>query len=191
MATQEFAGKQNITWKFSSSYNPRGNAKVERMIGSLKKGAKKLILTTGKEWDECLTDVVTGYRRRPAKDGKSPFEILFGVKPRVDYEPERVLTSAKDEQLVRTFENALVQVARITRVVPIPRKEEAIFSVGEKVLLRRGGKPKGPKIWARMWLGPYTIKEESHPVITWKVKVAKEREILCTSEGFESLLRGT
>ncbi len=43
------------------------------------------------------------------------------------------------------------------------RNVEAIFSVGEKVLMRREEQPKGPKIWARMWLGPYTIKAESHP----------------------------
>lgn len=33
LATKEFAEKEKIEWKFTSPYNPRGNAKAERMVG--------------------------------------------------------------------------------------------------------------------------------------------------------------
>ena len=60
---KEFAKNNNIKWKFTSAYNPRGNAKVERMVGTLKRAMNKIVLSSNKQREECIDDVLGGYRR--------------------------------------------------------------------------------------------------------------------------------
>ena len=38
-----------------------------------------LVASKDRDWDDCLGGILGGYRRRPGTDGKSPFEILFGI----------------------------------------------------------------------------------------------------------------
>ena len=41
-----------------------------------------LVSNKDRDRDECLAEILGGYRRRPGADGKSPFEVLFGIRPR-------------------------------------------------------------------------------------------------------------
>ena len=67
-------------------------------------------------WDFCLDQVFYGYRRRSSADGKSPFEVLYGVKSRFSEEKEAsILPSTKE---AREFELAIALAARAERVVP-------------------------------------------------------------------------
>lgn len=68
------AKKTGIKWNYVSTYNPRGSAKVERMVGTLKRALKKVVHATDVEWDICLVRILSGYRRRPGSDGMS-----FGI----------------------------------------------------------------------------------------------------------------
>ena len=52
------------------------------MIGTVKRAMQRKVRTEDIEWDACIDSVLYGYRRRLGKDGKSPFEILYGVQPR-------------------------------------------------------------------------------------------------------------
>ena len=53
------------------------------MVGMLNRAVQKaLVSNKDRDWDVCLGEILGGYRRRPGTDGKSPFEILFGIKPR-------------------------------------------------------------------------------------------------------------
>ncbi len=51
-------------------------------------------------------------------DGKSPFEILFGTRPRFSFEPPHYGSIASNSELIREFEVALVKSLRASRVVP-------------------------------------------------------------------------
>ena len=42
----DYAKKSGIEWKYVTAYNPRGNAKVERMVGTLKRAIRKIALAT-------------------------------------------------------------------------------------------------------------------------------------------------
>ena len=82
-AIKDYASGASIDWKIISAYNPRGNAKIEKMVRRLKR-AVLIVLVSKKDrdWDNWLGEILRGYRRRPGTVGKSPFEILFGIRPR-------------------------------------------------------------------------------------------------------------
>lgn len=42
-AIRAYVTKMNIKWKYVSTYNPRGNSKLERMIGTLNTALKKVM----------------------------------------------------------------------------------------------------------------------------------------------------
>ena len=87
-AIRDYASGASIDWKIISAYNPRGNAKVEGMVGTLKRAVLKVLVSCkDRDWDECVGEILGGYRRRPGTDGKSPFEILLGIRPRFAVEP--------------------------------------------------------------------------------------------------------
>ena len=49
IAVQTYARESAIVWVTISAYNPRGNAKVERMIGTMKRAIKKIIIMTNEK----------------------------------------------------------------------------------------------------------------------------------------------
>ena len=162
---KDYAKKGNVDWKYVSAYNPRGNAKVERMVGTLKRSISKIALATNLEWDLCIDLFLGGYRRRPGHDGKSPFEVMFGVKPRFAGEVTIMERLASNRSMVRSYEVASVKAARAARIVPASSPSEPAFQIGDMVLMRRG-KVSGPKLLRKMWSGPFVIKSVSHPTYT-------------------------
>ena len=102
-----------------SAYNPRGNAKVERMVGTLKRAVQKaLVSNKDRDWDQCLREILGGYRRLPGTDGKSPFEVLFGIRPRFAVESPELEPIAFDANFAREFEVAIAKSLRASRIVP-------------------------------------------------------------------------
>ena len=160
---RDYAKGVGIEWKFVSTYNPRGNAKVERVVGTLKRSLKKMVMSTKKDWDECLNDVLQGYRRRPYPDGASPFEMVFGIKSRGSHEPPRVEEVGENVSLMREFELAAVKALRATRLIPVSSPSEPTFKVGDLVLVRRGKNTGGPKLLKHDWSGPFRVRKEDHP----------------------------
>ena len=147
-AVRDYVSTASIDWNIISAYNPRGNAKAERMLGTLKRAVQKAVISgKDREWDEQLGEILGGYRRRPGTDGKSPFEILFGLGPRFALEPSQFDLVAFNIDLAREFEIFIMRSARASRIVPsAPEKWTRKFEVGEKVLVRRGRKEAGSKI---------------------------------------------
>ena len=70
-------------WKTVLAYAPMWNGRAERMVGTLKKAVLKTTLSSHMEWDVALSQVVARYRRRRLADGSSPFELMYGVSPRL------------------------------------------------------------------------------------------------------------
>ena len=164
-AVRDYASGASIDWEIVSAYNPRGNAKVERMVGTLKREVQKVLVSNkDRVWDESLGEILGGYRRRPGTDGKSPFEILFGIRPRFAVESPDLEPIEFSTNFSREFEVAIAKSLRASRIVPtVPENWTNKFEVGEKVLERRGRKEAGSKIESTNWIGQFIIKEENRP----------------------------
>ena len=113
-----------------------------------------------------MIQILAVYRRRQGTDGAYPYEILFRIKPRFNYELPSVLVLAEDQNLSREFELALTRSVRASRVVQPQTHVALTFKVGERVLMRRGKLITGPKLLAHMRSGPFLIRTEEYPRYT-------------------------
>ena len=74
------------------------------MVGTLNRAVQKVIISNKhREWDRHLIEILGGYRRRPETDGKSPSEILFGIRPRFAVELPQLDLFAFNSDLAREF----------------------------------------------------------------------------------------
>ena len=117
-AVRDYASA-SIDWKLISAYNPRGSAKIERMVGTLKRAIQKVVVSNNdRNWEDCLGEILGGYRRRPGLDLKSPFEILFGIRPRFAVEPPQLDLDAFITDLAREYKVAIAKSAIVSLIVP-------------------------------------------------------------------------
>ena len=100
---------------------------------------------------------------RPGPDGVSPFEAMFGVRPRSSHEPPEVEYVASNTALFREFEVAAMKATRASRIVAKASPPEANFKVEDMVLMRRGKNTKGAKLLRQDWSGPFMLKKVNHP----------------------------
>ena len=67
----------------TSVYHPQTDGLVERFNQTLKRMVKKVMEVDGKNWDQLLPHVLFAIRKVPqASTGFSPFELLYGRRPR-------------------------------------------------------------------------------------------------------------
>ena len=129
---------------------------AEPMVGTIKRALQKMCRVNMSDWDLWLEKVLYGYRRRSSTEGKSPFEVLYGVQSRFSEENETSnLPSTKE---AREFELAIALSEHAERAVRRMVKGEQKLKTGDWVLLRKRKQPKGFKFEARMWLGPYKVR---------------------------------
>ena len=101
-AVRDCAAGALIHWEIIAVYNPRGNAKLERMVGTLKRAKHKVMASNSdRNWDDGPGEILEEYRRRPGTDGKSSFQILFGIRPRFGVEPSQLDLVAFNTDLAR------------------------------------------------------------------------------------------
>ena len=68
----------------SAAYNPQTNGKVERMNGTLCNQLAKMAYDCEDDWSKYVDQVVFAYRIRPNEvTGKSPYELLYGIPPKL------------------------------------------------------------------------------------------------------------
>lgn len=65
-----------IKWKTVLACAPMSNGRAERMVEAMKRGMKKLILSSSSDWQEVLPGVLHGYRCRHLAESLSPYELL-------------------------------------------------------------------------------------------------------------------
>ena len=87
-SVSSFMARHGITWRTVLAYAPMSNGRSETMVGTLKAAVRKTVLETGMEWDKAPTQVLYGYRRRAMKNGESPFELMYGVPPKMNTRAE-------------------------------------------------------------------------------------------------------
>lgn len=66
-------------FKVTAAYSPQSNVRAERMIQTLKGAVKRMLVDTQADWGELLPLIVNSISARQAKDGYSPYELMFGV----------------------------------------------------------------------------------------------------------------
>ena len=70
-AIRNYAATVSIYWKIISACNPRGNVKVERRVGTLKRAIQIVMVSNqDREWDGSFGEILGGYRKRSDTDRK-------------------------------------------------------------------------------------------------------------------------
>jgi transposase InsO family protein len=159
----------------TSGYHPRTNGKSERYNGILEAALFKLN-TTGdpSRWEDYLPAALYSTRVHASDSSKfSPFELTYGVKPRLPSDPAAIVASnalAPGEPELR----ARIAALNATRLTALKNtagkadKNKAAFDasarfergleplqVGQSVKLRNESHTKG----AARWFGPFEIKK--------------------------------
>lgn len=81
---KKLCDKLKIEKKFSSPYRPQTNGLVERTNRTLIAIISKFIFERKLDWDKCMMDIQFQYNIRPQETlGFSPFELLYGRKPKL------------------------------------------------------------------------------------------------------------
>ncbi len=166
--------KFEIKHKLSSPYHPQTNGLVERFNRTLCESLAK-VSENEDEWDKHINSVLFAYRTvKHNTTKKTPFYMVYGreaILPIEDFEPGE---DFKEQAIIsRTYDLINLTEGRSKALENIEKsqdqqkrrhdgrvKEETIFEIGDKVLLKDAAKEKqysgklSPK-----WKGPYYIHE--------------------------------
>ena len=111
-----------------------------------------------------ILEKYSGIPKTTLFDVKSPFEVLFEIRPRFAIDPPQLEFVALNTNLATEFEVAISNSARVSRVVPRTAQEwTKKVEVGHKVIFQRCRKERGSKIESTKWFIPSIFKEENHP----------------------------
>lgn len=78
--------ENSFKWKTVLACAPMSNGRAEGMVQTVKTGIAKMVFNQPTQWVLALDRVLFGYRRRNLAFGFSPFELLYGVVPRMSLE---------------------------------------------------------------------------------------------------------
>lgn len=70
-------------WRTVLAYVLVSNGRAKGMLKTIKHSIGRLVIDNKTEWDDALTNAVSGYSRRPMRCGLSQFELLYGVKSKL------------------------------------------------------------------------------------------------------------
>ena len=170
----KFMSEHGTAWKTVLAYAPMCNGRAERMIGTLKRAVRKVIIGLGQqssEWEPALSRVVHGDRRRPLHGGCSPFQLLYGVLPKMTPSDRAPLFPAADLSH-KEMELMYTKALRTNRVKgqsepAAPIKGKIIrFNVSDEVLVAIGRSigdlAQWPPFTSRLY-GPRRIARARHP----------------------------
>ena len=103
------------------------------MVGRFKRAIQKDVVSNNdRNWDNFLEEILGGYRRRAGTDGKSHFEILFGIRASFAVEPPQLDLVAFNIDLTREFEIAISKSAGVSRIVLLWQKTGQTNSKSDK-----------------------------------------------------------
>ena len=139
------------------------------MVGTIKRSLGKNDYRNRKKWDLEVPFVVYGYRRRQMADGFSPFELMYGVPPRMqENNAARPLLNCTTD-IHREMGLIATASARASRLLRQnqdrkPSGKERRYAVGDTVLLAKGKSRTAPtRVFSTKYQGPFRVTEISHP----------------------------
>lgn len=175
--TKEVCNLLGIQQLFSSSYHPETNGLVEDENKIVKQVIEKYVDLTQTDWDIWLQPLMFSLRTSIQDSvGMSPFEVMFGIKPRFPGEIDVPTKThfAKDlkekmkqiDDLVK--ENLMTSQSKRKERIDEKNREKLIsYKVGDEVWILEERKPeKGTTKKLRpKWRGPYTVMEVLSPQV--------------------------
>ena len=150
----------------TTPYNPQGDARAERQIGSVKGRIKRALEETDAEWDEVLPWAVLALNSTPsAATGVAPFVVMHGHWARLQLAP--TASGNRGPQPGETLAQAAVREAlgavrgamrKVKEMQGKPRRQDKgarrVFRPGDAVLLwNPAHRPRG------RWEGPWVVAE--------------------------------
>ena len=155
-------------WKTVAEYAPMSNGRVERMVGSIKRAIAKTIFNGHVNWVESIPDILFGYRRRRLAGHPSPFQLMYGVPPRMTPRDPTPLLQEPLDPRSRALETFAIKSERASRdLVHRPSSpDKKQYRVGDRVLVAKGralGALKMPAFECK-WAGPCTVISARHPL---------------------------
>lgn len=170
---QSFMRQCGTSWRTVLAYAPMSNGRAERMIRTLKHGIRRVLANGSIDRDEAVHKVVFGYCRRPLREAPSPFQLLYGVKPRIlSTDVSRRFHAARGSGL--TFWEVEILVGCSERASRASTQNQAKspkrvhverFKVGDLVLVAHGlvfSSTKWPAVRPKLY-GPCTVERAQHP----------------------------
>ena len=163
----------------TSVYHPQTDGLVERFNKTIKQMLKKCIAEDGKNWDQLLPHVLFAIREVPqASTGFSPFELLYGRRPRGILDLAKEAWESHPSPHRTTIEHVELFRDRMAKVWPIVRDHLTraqqtqarsynkgarvrTFQPGDKVLVLV---PTSECKFLAKWQGPYEVVEAVGPV---------------------------
>jgi len=159
----------NVSHLLSTSHHPESNGLVERFNRTLKEGLRKYASNHKEDWDLYIHTYLKSYRDSPhSVTGISPYELLFGMKPKTPglVRNEEILTQEDwltNLKLVET--HARQEIERHAKKNKRLRdqntyKKWKVFQPGDWVKVKNFRFRKGAKKLNSNWEGPLEVVEQ-------------------------------
>ena len=169
---ENFMEQNNIKVKTVLVYAPMSNLRAERMVGTIKRGIRKMVHSRPHDWDLVISKVSYVYRRQNLAYGFSPYyELMYGIVPRMPLEYSPVADvedpTAKNRK-VETLALAIYRAIHMNIVNGRPSRSVVTksFKAGDFILVARG-KALGSNIkwppFSSKFYGPCMISSPNHP----------------------------
>lgn len=164
---KEYCEAEGVEHQLTTVGVPRANGQVERVNRTVIPLLTKLAAGKPEQWYrhvETAQRAINSTLHRSV--GVSPFEVMFGVRPRMPTKPQ--LAEIVEQELVREFdeqrdemrERAAAQIVRVQeenrRNFNRRRKEAQKYERGDLVAIRRTQEGPGLKLRFK-FLGPYSV----------------------------------
>jgi deoxyuridine 5'-triphosphate nucleotidohydrolase len=148
----------SVEHRLTSAYHPRANGRVERLNQTLIEKLQRLVVNDEDNWDLHLNKVLYSCRIAPNSDGKSPFEILYGIPPRVieqaDMELKWENPAEERTRYLNQHEYRDTRLYNELKKVDANKRVKSKFKLGDAIRVINT-KPK--KKFLERYLGPFII----------------------------------
>ena len=152
-----------IERNLASKYHPHTNGKCERLNQTLMRSLEKHAHDNPARWDDQVPLVLLSFRVNSGPNGMSPYELLYGTKPRL---PVDLLANAeapvRSSPRLRRLGLDQTSLARLclppisfASTQPRFRPGDQVMCLRTLALRRRAGLGKVPK-FTELFAGPYT-----------------------------------
>lgn len=173
-------------------YHPQMERLVEYFNKTLKQMLKKVIEREGRNWDQLLPHLMFPVRKVPqASTGYSPFELLYGRRPRGLLDLAKKVWEEQPTPLFSVVEHVEEMRERMMAIWPVVREHMAQAQHAQERVYNRGAQPRefqpDEKVlvliptteskFLATWHGPYAIVEQVGKV-NYKVRKPGRRKPL-------------
>ncbi|OMJ14361.1 Pol polyprotein [Smittium culicis] len=168
----KICSKHGIIHKVNIAYQPEWLGKVERMNQTIRYSLARSCDGNYTEWERALSCTMRGIRSRKLSKGYSPYELMFGVKPKMNFEYTFHAPISLQARVLESLE--LKNIRRRLMRNSESSNQRPSFNIGDMVLVLHYSLRKHQmrdKMSPR-YIGPYVI-QNILPHNTYKVRSEK------------------